>query len=82
MRFLAPLALMLVLAVGACSGLSADAMALLKEKSAEIGAKDVVMFDTRKRAVDGLIAMCLDLKLATPIEQRIDCVKGALKLME
>ena len=76
-------AIVLALALAGCSGLSGlspEAQRYLREKSAEIGAKDVVVFEMRRRAADKLIEACLS-KISTPVENSIDCVRAALKLV-
>ena len=73
--------LALALGVAGCSGLSSpEIQRILREKSAEIGAKDVVVFEMRRRAADKLIEACLS-KISTPVENSIDCVRAALKLV-
>lgn len=72
-----------MLALGGCSGisgLSPDVQRYLREKSAEIGSKDVVLFEMKRRAADKLIERCLA-TITGPIENSIDCVKSALKLV-
>ena len=70
----------MMLALGACSSLTANERAFLREKSAEIGSKDVVVFDMRRRAAEKLIAVCL--AATTPVGTSLSCVRAALRLVQ
>ena len=72
--------LAVVLALGACSTLSTAERAFLREKSAEIGSKDVVVFDMRRRAAEKLIAVCL--AAPAPVGTSLACVRAALRLVQ
>ncbi len=72
--------LAVMLALGACSSLSSAERAFLREKSAEIGAKDVVVFDMRRRAAEKLIEVCLSKQ--TPVGTSLACVRAALRLVQ
>ena len=76
--------IVLVLALSGCSGLSGlspDVQRYLREKSAEIGAKDVVLFEMKRRATEKLIERCLA-TITDPVENSIECVKSALRLVQ
>ena len=76
--------IVLMLALGWCSGLSGlspDMQRYLREKSAEIGAKDVVLFEMKRRATEKLIERCLA-TITSPVENSIECVKSALRLVQ
>ena len=70
-----------LLLLGACAitGDDEEKMRWLREKSAEIGSKDVVMFDIRRRATEKLIEGCHRKK--SNVEAKIDCVNTALKIL-
>ena len=74
----------LLLLAGCGGGLMGDVQneqtRFLREKSAEIGSKDVVMFDIRRRATEKLIEGCHRKK--ANVEAKIDCVNTALKILD
>ncbi len=71
---------LLLLAGCAITGDDEEKMRFLREKSAEIGSKDVVMFDTRKRATDAVIRECLGNDVETV--DKIACILLALEIVD
>ena len=69
----------ILLALGACSGLSSEQQKTLNRVSSEIGGKAVLEWDLRKRAAEWLIDACR--RKTGLIENRIDCVEKVLKIL-
>ena len=74
-----------LLMLAACgSGLSGavqdEQTRFLREKSSEFGAKGVIMFEMRRKAVDSLLGECLGGE--DGVNEKIICVTSALRLLE
>ncbi len=73
-----PILVVVLLAVSACVG--GPPSEFVQEKMAELGAKDVILFDTRKRAVDALIRECLGADAETV--DKIACIQLSLEVVD